>query len=281
MQSSDRMLRLYYISSLESILPAGNLINGKIRNLESLSLASCSINALKENIFSNLKHLKYLNLNSNSVTQIRDLHLNGLDRLEILDLGSNRIKQIDENSFQSFAKSLLFLNIGDNRVQTFKRGIFKNMFNLKYLDMSEAKDFTDWLTFSLYIDEKSVIEPFDSEIFSDLINLKQLKLLRLQERIIATNMFKNQINLKILSINVMHIDKIDEYLSNDLESLERIELLIPKSFSFDFKILIRFLNLKQLIVDEATFKKIKPEKIKKILPAIHIFKLDEKKRVIF
>ncbi|NXK70747.1 TLR7 protein, partial [Sylvietta virens] len=174
-----------------------------LKKLTILSLKSNNLTQIPHNLSSTLKELYIYN---NMIQEIQEEHLSGLPNLEILDLSGNCPRcynapypcipcdngsiQIHSKAFDSL-QNLRILRLHSNSLQSIPSSWFKNIKNLKELDLSQnflMREIGDaqFLTFIpslVQLDlsfnyELKVYSPYLhlSETFSSLSNLEMLKL---------------------------------------------------------------------------------------------------------
>lgn len=102
-------------------------------NLENLDLSFNQINSINPQDFNTLVKLKRLSLAGNKLTKIGSLSFSGLFQLRELELGNNYLFAIA--NFSSDLKSLNFLNLRCNKLNSIEVHTFIYLQNLNYLNL--------------------------------------------------------------------------------------------------------------------------------------------------
>ncbi|MES2769640.1 MAG: leucine-rich repeat protein, partial [Bdellovibrionota bacterium] len=135
-QYAPQLLKLALHSIESKTLPKG-VLKG-LTNLEELYLQDGELTSLDEDVFSDLSKLKILNFRNNKLTELPPNIFKGLRNLELLDF--------------AFQREYMF-------TQTLPKEVFSDLVSLKSLDMNNI----------IYL-------KFEAGLFSNLINLKELRL---------------------------------------------------------------------------------------------------------
>uniref|UniRef100_A0A8B9JX84 LRRCT domain-containing protein n=1 Tax=Astyanax mexicanus TaxID=7994 RepID=A0A8B9JX84_ASTMX len=107
-----------------------------LSDLQTVSLASNSINQIESNAFLGVPYLRLLNLSSNLLDKIDSRTFSNLPRLEVLDLSYNNIRILTQESFSGLP-NLLSLDLTDNSLQDLYK--MAQLPQLKELYLSENK----------------------------------------------------------------------------------------------------------------------------------------------
>ncbi|XP_040275831.1 toll-like receptor 13 [Bufo bufo] len=170
---------------------SGDMFNGVEATLQVLDLKSNQLRYLSSQQyvtpFSKLQKIYDLKLQSqqpHGLTTIPRGFFTGLDNLRALYLGQNRLTRLGYTVFDEL-RNLTYLNLGEdcNGVQNLSPGIFKNLINLRYLDL-----------------ENMCIQSLSPDIFSHLSNLRRLQLTKNGLKQIDVKIFDNMTKLKYLDI---------------------------------------------------------------------------------
>uniref|UniRef100_A0A8U8AXW3 Uncharacterized protein n=1 Tax=Geospiza parvula TaxID=87175 RepID=A0A8U8AXW3_GEOPR len=199
-----------------------------LKKLTILSLKSNNLTQVPPNLSSTLKELYIYN---NMIQEIQEQDLSGLPNLEILDLSGNCPRcydapypcipcpktsiQIHSKAFDSL-ENLRILRLHSNSLQSIPSSWFKNIKNLKELDLSQnflMKEIGDaqFLTFLPSLVQLDLSFNFELKVYSPYLNLSKT--------------FSSLSNLETLRLKVqqeMHYFRYDEYerscRSKDIEA---------------------------------------------------------------
>ncbi|KAF7633174.1 hypothetical protein Mgra_00007454 [Meloidogyne graminicola] len=162
-----------------------------------------------------------------------------LERNSITYLFKNKILPGQE-------KSLLLLDLSDNKITDIEPGAFDNFVNLLELkltknNLDELSDdiFTKYLSslHQLYLDD-NFLNKLDVGVFDNLKNLKKLILdgnrnLKINKNVLSSSLS----NLEVLSLDSCHLEKLDDDLFENLPNLRALSLsgnplrTLPKAIS--------------------------------------------------
>ncbi|XP_052061117.1 leucine-rich repeat-containing protein 15-like [Mytilus californianus] len=120
--------------------------------LTSLNLFDNKLEFLADDTFSGLISLRKLFLQNNVISNLSQKALHGLSKVRALYIHGNRILGIEKIHFDGLRSSIQILNISDNQIAEIKQDTFKDMYNLKTLDLTN--------------NEIHVIENFSFELLS-------------------------------------------------------------------------------------------------------------------
>ncbi|XP_069803371.1 toll-like receptor 13 [Dendropsophus ebraccatus] len=128
--------------------------------------------------------LKLVSQQPYGLTAVPKGFFKGLDSLQALYLGQNRLTQLEDDVFDNL-QNLTYLSLSEdcNGVQNLSPGIFKNLVNLKILNL-----------------ENMCIQSLGPKIFSNLTNLKRLQLTKNGLKHIDPTIFDNLTNLQYLDL---------------------------------------------------------------------------------
>ena len=211
-------------------------------NLEVLNLQSNFITKLHKSVFSYLKYLKVLKLGSNCLTGLDDCIFFENVKLEHLDLSKNNLRHIPDNCFKTLT-NLKFLQFGFNLIggSGVCNDVFSKNYRLENIDFSST--FSETIQNFYVFANLKCLECLDlsfckisysSNIFSDLINLKDLKIcynLTLNE--INNEIFRNLIELTNLQLDHNSISIL--YWSS-FSSLEKLVYLnLSNNYIFELR----------------------------------------------
>jgi Leucine-rich repeat (LRR) protein len=108
--------------------------------LEKLSLENNSIDQIEPAAFNNLNKLMRLELRGNKLTNFRFAELPASAEpycLKVLDLSCNQLIFIPKRSVTNLPTSLVNLNLGENFIEAIESGAFKDLVNLRSLNLAE------------------------------------------------------------------------------------------------------------------------------------------------
>lgn len=129
--------------------------------LEKLSLEGNQLELINPKVFANLPNLKDLNLSWNRL-ELKEENFAHLKSLKHLDLRYNhfRNENINTNGFSGGLCSLEFLNLRLNDLGVFNLDWFKDLENLKYLDLSDNYELLEVIDLSYLKEMKSLSKIF-------------------------------------------------------------------------------------------------------------------------
>ncbi|CAD7090425.1 unnamed protein product [Hermetia illucens] len=105
-----------------------------LSDLESLHLASSSLNQIPNNFFSDLKKLRRLDLVQNHLHLTKDIFIS-LGQLHSLELRSNRLQYLDPGIFRN-QKQMEDLSLRGNKLKNLSKNTFIGASSVTYLDLS-------------------------------------------------------------------------------------------------------------------------------------------------
>ncbi|NXS52447.1 TLR7 protein, partial [Brachypteracias leptosomus] len=269
----------------------------ELKNLTILSLKSNNLTHIPPNLPSTLKELYIYN---NMIEVVQEHDLSALHNLEILDLSGNCPRcynapypcipcpnntiQIHSNAFYSL-KNLRILRLHSNSLQSIPSSWFKNMRNLKELDLSQnflIKEIGDaqFLKFIPNLIELDLSFNFEMKMYSPDLNLSKtfsslsnLEALRLKGYVFKELSRRNLDpllslrNLTVLDLGTNFIKVADLRVFNEFPALKLIDLSINKiSPSSDERNLYGFCSNSRISVEQFN---------RQVLQEMHYFRYDE------
>lgn len=138
-QGNRKLESIYIFKENIDFIDESVFIN--LLDLQSVSLTDLRLKSLPVKLFHKNGLLEYVNLSGNPFGRIpRNFYS---VRLKHLALKSCHITNIDSSDFL-FKAQLEFLVLDDNRIQTFKKGVFDRLIRLRYLSLAgnELRDLT-------------------------------------------------------------------------------------------------------------------------------------------
>jgi Leucine-rich repeat (LRR) protein len=231
-----------------------NLANLKILKLNGFNLKEFSLQNLQK-----LKKLDKFYLINSKVVNIYGFQTqaDAIQQLKLLSLQSNKIETIDESLF-NYLYNLETLNLNDNDLTNLDFNL-KNLTRLHTLDLSYngiAK-----LNSNLFDPKKNVqlqrlllnnneLTNVKQKFFKNLVGLKEVNMDFNKLVTLESNVFLNNNNLEILSINNNFLTDINEQAFNGLKtSLQRLHLSRNKLKHLNDDLFIYTTSLQQLFLD--------------------------------
>lgn len=160
---------------------------------------------LEKRHFDDFKNLKYLILSSNNVSYVHEDLLTGLANLTGLNLRENNLHLSD--GFFNYTPGLQWLELGNNDLQSIKRGTFDHLRNLTQLNLWKnhliglESDIFDQLVSLQILDlNANNLTNLDKDIFAKLGNLTTLNLARNNFTHLPSNLLRN--NTKLQTVNL-------------------------------------------------------------------------------
>uniref|UniRef100_A0A8U8AYM4 Uncharacterized protein n=1 Tax=Geospiza parvula TaxID=87175 RepID=A0A8U8AYM4_GEOPR len=219
-----------------------------LKKLTILSLKSNNLTQVPPNLSSTLKELYIYN---NMIQEIQEQDLSGLPNLEILDLSGNCPRcydapypcipcpktsiQIHSKAFDSL-ENLRILRLHSNSLQSIPSSWFKNIKNLKELDLSQnflMKEIGDaqFLTFLPSLVQLDLSFNFELKVYSPYLNLSKtfsslsnLETLRLKD----LHPLLSLRNLTMLDLGTNFIKIADMTVFKEFPALKFIDLSVNK-----------------------------------------------------
>jgi len=202
--------------------------------LKFLHILSCELRTIELGAFNGLTKILYLSIQGNNISELLKGTFDNMSNLYHLDLSDNKIEHLDRDVFSGFRgfnglTKLTWLSIQGNEISELIPGIFENMSNLEYLDLSYNR-----------------LEHLDSAVFrglgafNGLTKLTKL-LMRFNEiRVILAGTFENMCSLEHLDLSLNNLVHLDSAVFSGLVklkyvnlSLNRLQYLHPQTFSLD------------------------------------------------
>lgn len=156
----------YGLWSLEFLDLTSNLMSSVqnftfygLTSLRSLSLRSNKIKSVDYHAFDGLNSLFYLYLSDNKLTKLFSYFIKDSKSLGYLDLSLNVITEIESNAFYGADRSLLSLDLSQNKLELIESYVFANMTSLKVLNL-----------------KSNLISTIKPHSFKSLTNLTELNL---------------------------------------------------------------------------------------------------------
>ncbi|XP_073426820.1 uncharacterized protein [Dendrobates tinctorius] len=186
-----RSLSKLYLDSNQIQQITGDMFSGLEATLQVLDLKSNKLRFPSSQIYAapfsklhNVYDLKLQNQQPYGLTAIPKGFFKGLNSLDALYMGQNRLTRLASNVFDEL-KNLTYLSLAEdcNGVQNLSPETFKNLVNLKFLDL-----------------ENMCIQSLSPGIFENLINLRRLQLTKNGLRQINSSIFDNMTKLVYLDI---------------------------------------------------------------------------------
>ncbi len=219
-------------SNLQQLFLNGNLLSevpkaiSSLRSLKTLYLSDNGIKNIKNASFPGLQHLNVLNLSGNEITNLTRGTLKELLSLRIMDLSMNRIYNLDHGVFDD-APQLRSISL-ENNLLTDINGLFMNLNNLQYLNVSNNK--ITWFDYALIPRSLIKLDIHNNEI-ETLGNYFELETaLQLEEFDVSYNQIK-EINAAAIPNRIERMN-----LSNN-------KIRVIHQFSFMAKHNISFVDL--------------------------------------
>ncbi|KAJ8982863.1 hypothetical protein NQ317_006413 [Molorchus minor] len=181
-------------------LSYNRITNFSINNaplLEYISLGHNMLNTFSLTYLNDLNKLKTLMLHNNKIQDVYPSTFQGLIALEELDLSNNKIK-LQNDSFTNLYK-LEQLSLSNNSISVLPLYVFRNLTNLKTLDLS-----------------KNMLRTLSTNVtFRNLVNLEILNISynRLEELNFATIDPLNNLNVLDIAGNRLHYIQYDVIIS--------------------------------------------------------------------
>ncbi|XP_004635101.1 toll-like receptor 7 isoform X1 [Octodon degus] len=233
-----------------------------LRNLKVLSLKANNITAVPTLLPSNLTELYLYN---NIITNIQKDDFNNLNQLQILDLSGNCPRcynvpfpctpcennsplQIHKNAFDAL-RELQILRLQSNSLQHVPTTWFKNMKNLKLLDLSQnylAKEIGDakFLHFLPNLIQLDMSFNYELQVYHTFLNLSQS--------------FSSLKNLKVLRIKGYVFKELTSFNLSPLRDLHKLEVLDLGTNFIKIANLSIFKQFQHLKVLDLSMNKISP-----------------------
>ncbi|XP_023243477.1 leucine-rich repeat-containing protein 15-like [Centruroides sculpturatus] len=176
-------------------------------NLSKLYIIHGRLTVLSEDLFYNLHNLKKLDLSNNNIQSIHPLVFRNLTRLEYLDLDWNRIKDLPNDMLKGLFNLRTFSILGNRRLSQIPSGFFKKLHNLTEINAASCS-----------------ISSLEEDVFSDLINLKDVDLVFSQIEHLPPNLFRNNKLLTRFSCSYNKLSRLPTKIFHGLYELRELDL---------------------------------------------------------
>uniref|UniRef100_A0AC34R6V4 Chaoptin n=1 Tax=Panagrolaimus sp. JU765 TaxID=591449 RepID=A0AC34R6V4_9BILA len=214
----DKLFQLVLTQNSLSNIPHHSLTY--LEQLRYLKLQYNQISEIPPYIFANvkLKNLKYLHLDKNKIDALQKNSLTNLP-LQVLTISNNKITEIEK---ESLPKSLWFIDLKHNLLQTIPYLALRELKNLKMLDLESNN-----ITYMRAHNEVKLEE--DMTLQNELMlplkkNLTELLLAFNQITDVPSNILEGMEKLKHLDLSKNRIEKIEEICTSPLPNLIQLNL---------------------------------------------------------
>lgn len=178
----------------------------KFPQLIVLQVINCTIEAINDKSFSNLKKLKYLHLPMNEIEVIDRNAFKDLVKLEWLSLFHNKIEYLSVKTFASL-ENLKFLHLGENKIDVLHSGTFTSLKKLEVLNLKVNQ-----------------IKFLDEKIFSTLPNMRNLSLSFNHFTAIDVSLLKVNLKLEYIWLHGNALVSLDSTMFDEMKSLKYLNM---------------------------------------------------------
>lgn len=176
--------------------------------IEELDLSQNKLQVLEYNSFAHLTSLKELKVSRNQLHRCEESTLANLKHLTSLDLSSNKLVALHNKFFAPVQATIERLLLQNNSISVLTPGLFHQLTSLQHLDLSRNEITSHWL---------------NSDIFSDLHQLKYLDLSYNRISRIDPTTFQSLVQLETLSLQRNELSQIPSTIGH-LVSLISLDL---------------------------------------------------------
>jgi Leucine-rich repeat (LRR) protein len=248
------------INNLTNFQFASSPIKNCVFSMSYLILTSNQLNFLPFSFFSNFVNLKVLRLNKNSISFIENFVFSNLKQLDMLDLSENKIQSIQPELFDNL-QNLRTLNLEKNSMKILPPELLANLKKLELLNLSSNFLSSNWINFMTFKNlfnlrlldlSYNKLTSLENSIFSDLTSLEMLDLKNNLVEGIAMDTFANLSSLTSLVLSHNFIKNVNFSL-NSLTNLNVLSLDFNEIYSVEKHLVANSLKLVDLHLNNNKF----------------------------
>uniref|UniRef100_A0AAV2LLV3 Uncharacterized protein n=1 Tax=Knipowitschia caucasica TaxID=637954 RepID=A0AAV2LLV3_KNICA len=172
-----------------------------------LSMRENNLTELREGQLSGLSQLTWLYLDHNNIDIVEEGAFDKLRRVKELDLSSNRIENLPNVRIFQDCRSMQFLDLGYNQLQSLARNSFAGLFKLSELHL-----------------EHNELVKVNLAHFPRLISLQKIDLSSNEIEYIEPHVFESSPSLKVLMLDSNRLAALDQRILDSWSSLDSITL---------------------------------------------------------
>ncbi|XP_075162124.1 artichoke [Haematobia irritans] len=197
--------------------------------LEQLDLSRNGIKSISALAFDAQKSLEYIDLSANALTDM-SISLANLMSLKDVDLSYNQITHINSEVVSAW-RQVVEIRLSNNLITELRRGTFRNLFKLQYLDLSSneiqhvepgaLKNLPELQEFVL-ADNK--LTELKDHVFEDLPNLLASHFQYNNLRFISSESFFNSPSMVFLNLSNNHFRNMENIGLRSMRNLEVLDL---------------------------------------------------------
>lgn len=248
------------INNLTNFQFASSPIKNCVFSMSYLILTNNQLNFLPFSFFSNFVNLKVLRLNKNSISFIENFVFSNLKQLDMLDLSENKIQSIQPELFDNL-QNLRTLNLEKNSMKILPPELLANLKKLELLNLSSNFLSSNWINFMTFKNlfnlrlldlSYNKLTSLENSIFSDLTSLEMLDLKNNLIENIAMDTFANLSSLTSLVLSHNFIKNVNFSL-NSLTNLNVLSLDFNEIYTVEKHLVVNSLKLVDLHLNNNKF----------------------------
>ena len=217
-KNMQSLVELYIDNNKHIQILPGTFAN--LVGLEHLSLYSCGLTDLPENVFKGLTNLTGLHLENNHLKELPSQIFSDLENLETLRIEGNEIVSLPEGIFDSLSK-LNSIEMGYNRYKYIPENLFSKTVSLKYLGFvvnhSPCRE-------SIQDCNKKVERLNLPSDFFQIPSIEVIKMLHVPLTSLPPMVFKGSSALQNLTLQTLYIDNLPKDVFANLTALRKIDV---------------------------------------------------------
>ncbi|KAG6447453.1 toll-like receptor 6 [Manduca sexta] len=209
-------------------------------DIETLDMSYNDLIVVTDNSLSKLRSLSKLLLQNNAISTLEDGAFEGLLSLQVLNLSSNYMNTLPPDIF-SDTKSVKVINVSNNTINTLPPGLFEGLDQLQILDLSHNELTSHWINKGTFVGLLRMV----------ILNLSYNRLSRIDRY-----MFQDLNSLQKLNLEHNDITSIDKHAFGELRNLHSLTLSNNKLLHIDTHLFTDLHVLHELFIDNNKIKHI-------------------------